>query len=75
MRGKCLFLVIMIIYLDITNIEMTIAASIFDYVDTFLCKKVLRIHSIGIVHSMTFYLGIRQIYLTNWQPFVGCKMQ
>ena len=36
MRGKCLFLVIMIIYLDITNIEMTIAASIFDYVDTFV---------------------------------------
>ena len=69
MRGKCLFLVIMIIYLDITNREMTIAASIFDYVDTFLCKNVLRIHSI--VHSMTF----RQIYLTNWQPFVGCKMQ
>ena len=71
MRGKCLFLVIMIIYLDITNIEMTIAASIFDYVDTFLCKKVLRIHSIGIVHSMTF----RQIYLMNSRPFVGCKMQ
>ena len=45
MRGKCLFLVIMIIYLDITNIEMTIAASIFDNVDTFLCKNVLRIHS------------------------------
>ena len=51
MRGKCLFLVIMIIYLDITNREMTIAASIFDYVDTFLCKNVLGIHSI--THSMT----------------------
>ena len=68
MRGKCLFLVIMIIYLDITNREMTIAASIFDYVDTFLCKNV---QFIVIVHSMTF----RQIYLTNWQPFAGCKMQ
>ena len=69
MRGKCLFLVIMIIYLDITNIEMTIAASIFDYVDTFLCKNVLRIHS---RHSSFLF---RQIYLTNCQPFVGCKMQ
>lgn len=73
MRGKCLFLVIMIIYLDITNIEMTIAASIFDYVDTFLCKNILGIHTSFI--SMAFYLWIRQIYLTNWQPFVGCKMQ
>ena len=63
----------MIIYLDITNIEMTIAASIFDYVDNFLCKNILWIHTSFI--SMAFYLWIRQIYLTNWQPFVGCKMQ
>ena len=73
MRGKCLFLVIMIIYLDITNIEMTIAASIFDYVDTFQFKNILGIHSSFM--SMAFYLGIRQIYFTNWKPFVGCTMQ
>ena len=31
MRGKCLFSVIIIIYLDITNTKMTIARALVDY--------------------------------------------
>ena len=31
MRGKCLFSVIIIIYLDITNTKMTIARAVVDY--------------------------------------------